>query len=171
MTRLRLVLASAAGSAAADFGDQGHLAYRRTIYRRTDRLTDGGKRIRTLGPRYVDGVCETVLGVWCAYAFRPERPTRSQGDRRVESAFLWHRMSERPCSLGNLMPWRRLHVNPRDPLRPCRNVDENDFWFTPVPLQRAPQPRGRAKLVRVRARRRAAAPARAATLRGGHELP
>jgi hypothetical protein len=31
------------------------------------------------------------------------------------------------------MPWRRLHVNPRDPLRPCRNVDENDFWFTPVP--------------------------------------
>src|SRR6266436_3049179 len=79
------------------------------------RLPAGGKRIRTLGPRYIYGVCETVLGVWCAYAFRPERPTRSQGDRRLESAFLWHRMSEGPCSLGNLMPWRRLHVNPRDP--------------------------------------------------------
>jgi hypothetical protein len=50
MTPLRLVLAGAAGSAAADFGDQGHLAYRRTIYRRTDRLTDGGSRIRTTGP-------------------------------------------------------------------------------------------------------------------------
>ena len=44
--------AGATGSAAADFGDQGHLAYRRTIYRRTDRLTAGGRWIRTIGPRH-----------------------------------------------------------------------------------------------------------------------
>jgi hypothetical protein len=68
MTPLRLVLAGAAGSAAADFGDQGHLAYRRTIYRRTDRLTDGGKEIRTLGPadQVLSGAASVQLDFFCS---------------------------------------------------------------------------------------------------------
>ena len=47
------------------------------------RLTSGAKRIRTLGPRYIDDGCETVLGAWCLCAYRPERPTRSQGGPTV----------------------------------------------------------------------------------------
>ena len=43
------------------------------------RLFAGAKRIRTLGPRYVDDAFETILIGWLAFAFRPERPTRSQG--------------------------------------------------------------------------------------------
>src|SRR6516165_8137958 len=50
-------------------------------------LTAGGKRIRTLGPRYIHDACETVLGAWCACAFRPERPTRSQGGPTVRIRF------------------------------------------------------------------------------------
>jgi hypothetical protein len=41
------------------------------------RLLAGGKRIRTLGPSYIDDACETVA--WCTFAFRPEKPTRSKG--------------------------------------------------------------------------------------------
>src|SRR6266446_9963572 len=43
------------------------------------RLPAGGKRIRTLGPRYMDDAFETILVAWFAFAFLPERPTRSQG--------------------------------------------------------------------------------------------
>jgi hypothetical protein len=39
----------------------------------------GGKRIRTLGPRYVDDAFETILIPRLAFAFLPERPARSQG--------------------------------------------------------------------------------------------
>ena len=35
--------------------------------------------IRTLGPRYVDDAFETILVAWLAFAFLPERPTRSRG--------------------------------------------------------------------------------------------
>ena len=51
------------------------------------RLSAGGKRIRTFGPRYIDDACETVLGAWCACEFRPERPTRSQGRPTVRIRF------------------------------------------------------------------------------------
>jgi len=123
--------------------------------------------------RKTDSNCRS-LSRECRLMFAEEKGLQvGQSGQNRPSVFtgdLRHRLSER-CSLGNLMPWRRLHVNSRDPFRPCRNVDENDFWFTPVPLQRAPQPRGRAKVVRVRVRWRAAAPARDATLRGGDELP
>jgi hypothetical protein len=44
-----------------------------------DGLAAGGKRIRTLGPRYVDDAFETILVAWLAFAFLPERPTRSRG--------------------------------------------------------------------------------------------
>src|SRR6266550_911377 len=42
-------------------------------------LAAGGKRIRTLGPRYVDDAFRTILIVQLAFAFLPERPARSQG--------------------------------------------------------------------------------------------
>jgi hypothetical protein len=43
------------------------------------RLCTGGKRIRTLGPRYVNDAIETILIAGLAFAFLPERPARSQG--------------------------------------------------------------------------------------------
>ena len=42
-------------------------------------LAAGGKRLRTLGPRYIDDAFETILVAWLAFAFLPEGPTRSQG--------------------------------------------------------------------------------------------
>ena len=42
-------------------------------------LCAGGKRLRTRGPRYMADAFETILVAWLAFAFLPERPTRSQG--------------------------------------------------------------------------------------------
>jgi hypothetical protein len=45
------------------------------------RRTRESRRKADLNPwsPHIDDACETVLGAWCACAFRPERPTRSQG--------------------------------------------------------------------------------------------
>jgi hypothetical protein len=53
-----------------------YILWRETLRRR---LCAGGTRLRTRGPRYMADAFETILVAWLAFAFLPERPTRSQG--------------------------------------------------------------------------------------------
>ncbi len=57
-------------------------------------LCAGGKRLRTRGPRYMADAFETILVAWLAFAFLPERPTRSRGGTDgSKSAFLQRKVT------------------------------------------------------------------------------